>query len=184
MDHSFCGIDAETVQLAPSEAMQFGRTLERTLQKIRHADPHHGPVCLSKVDLADGFYRFGLALSGISKLGIVFPTCGDEEQLVAFPLVLPMGWVESPPAFCAGTETVADLANARSDRPLPKHQLEDAALTRPHASPPPLPSPTTDIAAKEEPSAPPPLGYRSRPTPQRSGLRHPDSRPTQKCRWL
>ena len=72
-----------------------------------------------------------------------------------------MGWVESPPAFCAGTETVADLANARSDRPLPKHQLEDAALTWPLALPPPLPSPTTDVAAEEEPSAPPPLGYRS-----------------------
>ena len=23
-----------------------------------------------------------------------------------------MGWAESPPAFCAGTETVADVANA------------------------------------------------------------------------
>ena len=56
VDHSFCGINAETVQLAPSEAMQFGRTLERTLQNVRHADPHHGPVCLSKVDLADGFH--------------------------------------------------------------------------------------------------------------------------------
>jgi len=166
VDHSFCGIDAETVQLAPGEAMQFGRALERTLQMIGQADPHHGPVHLSKVDLADGFCQFGLALSGISKLGIVFPTCGDEEQLIAFPLVLPMGWVESPPALCAGTETVADLANARSDRPLPKHPLEDAALTRPQALPPPPPSPTADVVAKEEPLAPPPLGYRSRPTPQ------------------
>ena len=32
--------------------------------------------------------------------------------MIGFPLVLPMGWAESPPAFCAGTETVADLANA------------------------------------------------------------------------
>ena len=47
VDCSFHGIDAETVQLAPSEAMQFGRALERTLQKIGHADPHHRPVCLS-----------------------------------------------------------------------------------------------------------------------------------------
>ena len=166
VDCSFCSIDAETVKLAPNEAMQFGRALEHTLQKIRHADPHHGPVCSSKVDLADGFYRFSLALIGISELGIVFPTCGDKEQLIAFPLVLLMGWVKSPPAFCAGTETVADLASARSDRPLPKHPLEDAALTRPQALPPPLPSPTTDVAAKEEPLAPPPLGYCSRPTPQ------------------
>ena len=73
MDCSFYGIDAETVQLAPDEAMQFGCALEWTLQKIRHTDPHHGPVHLSKVDLADGFCQFGLALSGISELGIVFP---------------------------------------------------------------------------------------------------------------
>ena len=154
--------------------MQFGCTFKQTLQKIRHADPHHRPVCLSKVDLAASFCQFGLALSGISKLGIAFPACGDEEQLVAFPLVLSMGWVESPPAFCSGTETIADLANARSDRPLPKHLLEDVALTQPLASPS-LPSPTANVAAKEEPSAPPPLGCRSRPTPQQSRLQHHDS---------
>ena len=56
VDCSFCGIDAETAQLAPSEATQFGHALERTLQMIRHTDPHHEPVCLSKVDLADGFH--------------------------------------------------------------------------------------------------------------------------------
>jgi hypothetical protein len=174
VDYSFYGINAETVKLAPNEAMQFGRTLERTLQQIRHADPIHGPVYLSKVDLADGFYRFGLALSGISKLGIVFPTYEGEEQLIAFPFVLPMGWVESPPAFCAGTETVADLANARSNRPLPKHPLEDDAMTPP-LEPPSLPSPTTDIAAEEEQqAAPPPLGYRRRLRCYRARLRHHD----------
>ena len=68
-----------------------------------------------------------------------------------------MGWVESPPAFCAGTETIADLANARSNRPLPKHPLEDVALTQPLA-PPSLPSFTANIVAEEEPVAPPPLG--------------------------
>jgi hypothetical protein len=31
--------------------------------------------------------------------------------LVAFPLVLPMGWVSSPPFFCSLTESVADVAN-------------------------------------------------------------------------
>ena len=145
------------MQLAPNKVMQFGHALEWTLQKIGHADPHQGPVCLSKVDLADGFHRFGLALSGISKLGIVFPAHGDKEQLIAFPLVLPMGWVKSPLAFCAGTETVADLANARSDRPLPKHPLEDVALTRPLALLSSLPSPAADVTAEEEPLAPPPL---------------------------
>ena len=55
VDHSFCGINAEMIKLVPDEAMQFGHTLEQTLQKIRHMDPNHGPIHLSKVDLADGF---------------------------------------------------------------------------------------------------------------------------------
>ena len=56
VDHSFHGINTETSKLAPDEAMQFGHTLEQTLQKIGHADPHHGAIHLSKVDLADSFY--------------------------------------------------------------------------------------------------------------------------------
>ena len=36
-----------------------------------------------------------------------------EEPLVAFPLVLPMGWSKSPPIFSTATETIAYLANER-----------------------------------------------------------------------
>jgi len=60
VDYSFYGINQETVNLAPKEAMQFGRALERILYHIRHANPKYGPVYLSKVDLSDGFYRVGL----------------------------------------------------------------------------------------------------------------------------
>ena len=35
--------------------------------------------------------------------------------MVAFPLILPMGWVESPPYFFTVTETVADLRRATLD---------------------------------------------------------------------
>ena len=50
--------------------------------------------------------------------------------MVAFPLVLPMGWVNSPPYFSAVTETAADLMNdafKRSEE-YPPHRLEDQAL--------------------------------------------------------
>ena len=77
-DHSFHSINAETMQLAPDKAVQFGRALEWTLQKIRHTDPHHRPIFLSKADLADGFCQFGLALSGIGELGIAFPAHRDK----------------------------------------------------------------------------------------------------------
>jgi hypothetical protein len=33
--------------------------------------------------------------------------------MVTFLLVLPMGWVSSPPYFYAATETTVDITNAR-----------------------------------------------------------------------
>ena len=64
-----------------------------------------------KVNIVDGFYRVGLAPENVPSLGVCLPPGTDGKPLVAFPLVLPMGWVGSPPQFCAVTETVADLAN-------------------------------------------------------------------------
>jgi hypothetical protein len=66
----------------------------------------------------------------------------NSSLLVAFPLILPMGWVQSPPYLCAITETVADLANARlsaGDWATKAHHLDAAADTRPPAleGPPP-----------------------------------------------
>ena len=95
------------------------------------------PIYLSKVDLADGFYCFRLNLSAIPKLAVAFPHYKGEEQLIAFPLVEPMGWMESPPTFCTGTETVADIANSIPPHVrMPPHPLEMLALTPPEEPPP------------------------------------------------
>jgi hypothetical protein len=128
VDLSFYGVNADTVKQAPPEAMQFGRTLERLLTTIRHADPAYGPVHIIKVDIADGFYRVALVPDSAPGLGVILPRSPGEPHLVAIPLVLPMGWVESPPQFCAVTETAADLANRRIRRPgAPPHRLESVA---------------------------------------------------------
>ena len=92
--------------------MQFGHALDRLLREILLADPSHGPPKMMKVDIADGFYRIQLNVDDIPTLGVMFPTKDGKEPIVAFPLVLPMGWVNLPPAFCAAIETSADLANA------------------------------------------------------------------------
>ena len=94
-----------------------------------NSDPAFGPVQLMKVDLSDGFYRINLNVSDIPKLGVVFPTEPNEEPLVAFPLVLPMGWSNSPPIFSTATETIADLANRRLQQQVspPPHPLDDKA---------------------------------------------------------
>jgi hypothetical protein len=88
--------------------MQFRRALHQVLQCIVCADPRQGVVHIFKLDNADGFYRMWIKPEDVPKLGVVLLT---EEGQAAFSLALPMGWVESPPYFCAATETIADLEN-------------------------------------------------------------------------
>jgi hypothetical protein len=148
VDYSCFDLNRETLKLAPKEAMQFGKALERILAQIVAANPAHGPVQLIKVDIADGFYRVWLNLSDIPKLAVSIPSLKGEEPLLAFPLVLPMGWTESPPYFCAATETVTDVANqrARNNWRPPPHRLDEASDSLPTAEYPNLNSPTCHSA--------------------------------------
>ena len=113
VDYSYFGINKDTLPLAALESMQFGHALDRLLREILLANPTHGPVYLMKLDIADGFYRIALNIDDIPKLGVIFPTSPGDEPLVAQPLVLPMGWTNSPPIFTTATETIADIANQR-----------------------------------------------------------------------
>lgn len=154
VDYSWWKVNEETLPLAPKEAMQFGHALDRILREILLADPKLGPIYLSKLDISDGFYRINLAIDDIPKLGVVFPVKEGEEPLVAFPLVLPMGWANSPPIFSAATETSADLANEaiqRGDAP-PSHPLDDLAATL--DDPIPQLVPTDGCAARSNPASP------------------------------
>ncbi len=101
-----------TVPHAPPEAMQFGGTLHRLLYLVRHADPKFGPVRINKQDLKDAFYRMFLRALDCLHLALILPRYEGEPQLVAIPLATTMGWVQSPPTFCAMSETVCDVANA------------------------------------------------------------------------
>jgi hypothetical protein len=136
-DLTFYEINKQTIRLAPSEAMQFGKALERVLHKIQTADPRHGPVYLCKIDVADGFYRVDLEAATAPTLAVILPHRENEQPLVAIPLSLPMGWVESPPYFCAASETIADIANRDIHKRFPPHRLDEVAETPP---PPPVPS--------------------------------------------
>ena len=131
VDYTFSEVNQDTISQAPLEAMQFGRALDRLLHAIHTAPEDHGPTYLLKVDLSDGFYRIPVAPRDVPQLGVAFPTAPGEEKLVAFPITLPMGWKDSPPTFCAATETVVDLANHYAHTPWapPPHHLEQAAST-------------------------------------------------------
>ena len=135
VDYTLSGVNEATVKLAPRESMQFGKALERIIQKAADANPRHGTVNLSKYNLADAFMRVGLSPSMILKLAVAVPTTSpDEDPLIAVPMVLPMGWMESPPTFCTVTETIADLANTKIAQgyiPASYHRHEAVANTTP-----------------------------------------------------
>ena len=158
VDYSYFGVNDETCKMAPRDSMQFGKALHRILQALVDANPMHGPVHLLKVDIADGFYRIWLNIADIPKLACSIPPLYGDEPLLALPLVLPMGWTESPPYFCTATETVADLTNKRliNNWKAPPHRLEELAGTLPEPGDddrPPVNE--TVITTSQQPTNPP-----------------------------
>ena len=147
VDYTFSKVNGETVSLAPRKAMQFGRALQRVVQTIVRSNCRFGPVYLGRIDIADGFYRVWILIRDVPKMAVALPVAPHAGPLVAFPLALPMGLVESPPLFTALTETVCDLASAKlreSSHSSAPHRLAQAAAT-----------------VVESPSPLPPKGWRS-----------------------
>jgi hypothetical protein len=145
VDYSFYRINQSTESQAP-DSIQFGYAFYRLLQALHRADTRHGPVYISKADVADAFMRVWLEAATTPILGAPLPSFPGEELLIAFPMILPMGWIDSPQYLCAVTETIADLANQRiqsMDLSTAPHRLDKLADTPPApiilaASPTPL----------------------------------------------
>jgi hypothetical protein len=137
--------------------MQFGRALWRILSTVHRADPRLGPVFLSKIDIVDGFYRIWVNANDVPKLGVVVPTLPGQLKIIGFPLVLPMGWMQSPPLFTAATETVVDLANQelRASAPAGPHCLDAVSESQgsvPELAPiAPAAAPTLSLPSKALP---------------------------------
>jgi len=90
-DYSFYGVNDGTVPLAPSEAMQFGRALNRILYKTLRANDRFGPVYMSKIDLSDGFYRLWIKPEDTIKLTVLLPMRPGDPPFIGIPLANPMG---------------------------------------------------------------------------------------------
>ena len=88
--------------------MQFGTCLPRIRKQIWEADPQDGPVYLSKWDISDAFHRCVLCPADFGTFSYVFPPLpSDTDIYLCVDLFVPMGWVSSPPFFCAASETAA-----------------------------------------------------------------------------
>ena len=128
-DWGWPSINETTIHHAPPEAMQFGGAMPRVLRSTRHSNPKFGPPKLGKLDLKDGFYRLYLEAGDLLRLALLLPPYEGEPQLIGIPMACTMGWVQSPPTFCAMSETICDLANQaiRSAGKSEPHRLETEA---------------------------------------------------------
>ena len=94
------------------------------------------PFYFSKCDIKDGFWRMVVNHNDAWNFCYVFPSISsepttlDNTQLVV-PHALQMGWSESPPFFCAATETARDIIQyyMTVQQHLPKHYLEHHLYT-------------------------------------------------------
>ena len=120
--------DASDKTLAPQHAMyELGNVIPRIIHTLAGAPDSGIPFLFSKVDLKDGFWRMAVNEADAWNFAYVLPAIDPaEEPILVIPNALQMGWSESPPFFCAGTETARDVANHTLDEdlPMPAHPME------------------------------------------------------------
>ena len=130
-------VNLTTAEKAPHKAMeQLGRVLPRIIQTLAKADDQSTPFLFSKLDIKDGFWRMIVNEMDAWNFCYILPPIHDEHQdldevEIVVPTCLQMGWTQSPPFFCAATETARDLAQEKAETPigsLPQHPLEDFML--------------------------------------------------------
>ena len=107
-------VNSTTVKQAPAEAMvQLGNCLKRIVYTLAANFNPQKPFAFAKVDIKDGFWRMRVSADAAWNFCYVLPaieavTTIDDLELVV-PNSLQMGWCESPPYFCAATETARDV---------------------------------------------------------------------------
>jgi hypothetical protein len=112
-------VNDSTVKMAHRGALdQLGQALSRIIHAFAKAD-ENAKIFMAKWDIKDGFWRMD---------------CEEGEEYnfayvllhLVVPTSLQMGWVESPPYFCAATETARDITSDYCDTPvgsLPHHKF-------------------------------------------------------------
>ena len=119
-------VNDNTVKLAPQGALdQLGHALSRIIHAFAEADDDD-KIFMAKWDIKDGFWRMDCAEGEEYNFAYVLPQEEGKPITLVVPTSLQMGWVESPPYFCAATETARDIAETYANTPvgsLPEHKF-------------------------------------------------------------
>ncbi len=80
----------------------------RIVHVFTEADPS-AKIFMAKWDIKDGFWLMDCASDEECNFAYVLPQQVGEPEKLMIPTFLQMGWVESPPYFCAATKTAQDV---------------------------------------------------------------------------
>ena len=110
----------------PTHSMaELGNVLRRIIWTLA-TTPETGPFFFCKVDLKDGFWRMLVQSEAQWNFAYLLPRLNSHDPIqLVVPRSLQMGWRDSPPYFCAATETARDIAqDYDQDSTLDPHPLE------------------------------------------------------------
>jgi hypothetical protein len=115
------------VKTAPGGAInQIGECLSRIIHAFAAAE-EDAKIFMAKWDIKDGFWRMDCREGEEWNFAYVLPQPEGELIRLVIPTSLQMGWVESPPYFCAATEMARDIATTYIKTgigTLPNHKFE------------------------------------------------------------
>ncbi len=98
-------VNDSTTKTALSRGInQLGHLLQRVIHAFAEADKND-KIFMAKWDIKDGFWRLDAKTGDKWNFTYVLPQPPGEPVKIVVLLSLQMGWVESPPYFCAATET-------------------------------------------------------------------------------
>jgi hypothetical protein len=128
-------VNDSTTKTAPSGPInQLGHSLQQIIHAFTEADKNN-QIFMAKWDIKDGFWRLDTQAGDKWNFTYVLPQAPGEPVKIVVPSSLQMGWVESPPYFCAATETSHDIAMQYCETKLgtlKKHKFD--ALVAGHAT--------------------------------------------------
>ena len=119
-----------TRKMARPEAMvQLRKVVCRIIHMMAEHGHHCHPFKFTKLDVKDTFWRMAVADNNAWNFCYVLLSLQERKLLEDVEIVVPnslqMGWCESPPFFCSGSETARNLMKTIRLHDLPPHKFEE-----------------------------------------------------------